>query len=519
MAKRAVVAVHGIGQHQPYEMSSALAQGLVRIARERGVVAAVEEIVPAPLPGGAPSPGRIYRIVTSADPDTFVDLYEAYWAPLTAGLTSFAGIVWWLFLNTFIPSRLLARPTVKTLFDVGVSALTLAIIGAAYYLLFGAFLQTTSAVARAVANPGASLGAGGALAALAAPAAAAPVYLPNVSLDFGRGVAGTAASWHILSAGWSAPARLPLGVLSIDTLGRILSPVTLVWLLATAAGVYALFQFVYRLGAVAVDPGDFTKHACGNAVILAASAAVYLLALGAVTPEFFTYGYVYVGFRLVNLSVRKYFVEYLGDIEVYVGRDSKSARFTAQEGIRGRAVDAVRSALMSRENYAEVVVLGHSLGSVVGLDAIRELRRQAGAALAAEDFRRLSTFVTFGSPLEKTRFFFDRVSPQNGSRWTEFLRDVQQTFIALIPRSGGAPEAEAAVSTAAPATEAHRIRWLNYWYFADVIANSLDSYNDRRFPDLVRTTRLPQPGPSPWVHSAYFDDDRFLRPVYAMLFS
>jgi hypothetical protein len=174
---------------------------------------------------------------------------------------------------------------------------------------------------------------------------------------------------------------------------------------------------------------------------------------------------------------------------------------------------------MSRENYAEVVVLGHSLGSVVGLDAIRELRRQAGAALAAEDFRRLSTFVTFGSPLEKTRFFFDRVSPQNGSRWTEFLRDVQQTFIALIPRSGGAPEAEAAVSTAAPATEAHRIRWLNYWYFADVIANSLDSYNDRRFPDLVRTTRLPQPGPSPWVHSAYFDDDRFLRPVYAMLFS
>jgi hypothetical protein len=498
MPQRAVVAVHGIGQQAPYEMARALADGLVRIAREHGAAAAVEQIAPAPRPGGPAPPGRIYRVVTSADRNTFVDIYEAYWAPLTAGLTSFPGIVWWLFLNTFIPSRLLGRPSAKTLFDAGVSGLTLAGIGVAYYLLFGAFLETTSAAA-------------GARAALSA---------PHVSFDFGRGLAGTVASWRILSASWPAPSRLALGVLSWDTLGRILAPVTLVWLLVTAAGAYALFQFVYRVGEVVTNPSGLLVHGLGNLLILAAAAAVYLLALGSVTPEFFTYGYVYVAFRLVNLSVKKYFVDYVGDIEVYVSRDTKSTRFTAREAIRGRAVDAMRTALLSGEDYADVLVLGHSLGSVVGLDALREVRRQAGTALPFDDFRRLSAFVTFGSPLEKTRFFFDRISPHDGGRWIEFLRDVQQTFRVVIPGRGGArrgPETPAPPGASGP-IGLHRIRWYNYWYFADVIANSLTSYNDWRMPDLVQATRLPQPGASPWVHSAYFDDGHFLRRLYAMLF-
>jgi hypothetical protein len=521
MAKRAVIAVHGIGQHQPYEMALSLAQGLVSTAEERGIGAGFGQIVPSPEPRGAAPAGRIYRVATSADPNSWVDIYEAYWAPLTAGLTSFLGIVWWLFFNTFIPSRMLSRPNGKGLFDVGVSALTLAAIGAAYYLLFGAFLQTTSAVAGATALSDASGGVGRSFAALAVPSGAASGYSPHLSVDFGRGLAGTAASWRILSGAPAAPSRLPLGILSIGTLGRILSPVTLVWLLATAVGVYALLQFVYRLGEVAADLSRILDHALGNLIILAASAAVYLLALGSVTPEFFTYGYVYLAFRLVNLSVKKYFVDYVGDIEVYVTRDSKSARFTAREAIRGRAVDAVLAALTSPEDYDEVLVFGHSLGSVVGLDALREVRRQAGSALAFEDFRRLSAFVTFGSPLEKTRFFFDRISPRDGGPWSQFLQDVQQTFVVQIPRPAGVPPAmpsarRAGASAAAP-TQQHRVRWFNYWYFADVIANSLDSYNDA-WPDLVQTVRLPQPGPSPWVHLTYFVDPHFRGPVYDMLF-
>ncbi len=492
MPKRAVVAVHGIGQHQPYEMARALAAGLVRMAEEHGATATVEEIVPTPQPGSETPPGRIYRVVTSTARDAFVDVYEAYWAPLTAGLTSFLGIMWWLFINTFIPSRIMRRPQGKALFDVGVSVVSVTLIAAAYYCLFGALLQTTDAVIQKRDG---------------GPA----VYMPQFTFNPGPGVSGTAKSLQILRGSWTAPSRLPLGRLSVGALGQLLSPVTLVSLLVTAAGVYALFQFIYRVGDVVTDLRDFGRRAVVNLVILGASAYVYLLVLGAVTPEFFAYGYVYVAYRLVNLWVKKYFVDYIGDIEVYVSRDSKCARFTAREQIRGRAVDAIRAALTSREDYAEVLVLGHSLGSVVGLDALREVRRQAGTALTFDQFRRLTAFVTFGSPLEKTRFFFDRISPNDGGRWIEFLREIQQTFRVLMPATGPVPGRE------------HRIRWYNFWYFADLIANSLESYNDSRMPDarmpdLVRVNQLPHPGTSPWVHSAYFDDDNFLRPIYALLF-
>ncbi len=489
MPKRAVVAVHGIGQHQPYEMAGALADGLVRVAEKQGASATVEQIVPKPQPGTDPPPGRIYRVVTSADPNTFVDVYEAYWAPLAAGLTSFLGIVWWLFINTFIPSRIMRRPNSKTLFDVTVSVVALVLIAAAYYWLFGALLQATQAVIQKL--DGRSI-----------------VYTPQFSFDLSHGVSRTLTSLQILNGSWAAPSKLPLGTLSVGSLGQVLSPVTLAWLLATAAGVYALFQFVYRAGQLVTDLSEFSRRAPANLIILAASAGVYLLALGSVTPQFFTYGYIYIAYRLVNLWVRKYFVDYIGDIEVYVSRDSKNTRFTAREQIRGRAVDAIRAALTSREDYAEVLVLGHSLGSVVGLDALREVRRQAGTALTLDQFRRLTAFVTFGSPLEKTRFFFDRISPDDGGRWIEFLLEIQQTFVLRVP---------APVVVPGPGQE-HRIRWYNFWYFADLIANSLESYNGARMPDLVTVSQLPQPGMSPWVHSAYFDDDNFLRPVYALLF-
>lgn len=495
MPKRAVVVVHGIGQHQPYEMARTLTDGLLRIAREADPGAWVEQFVPEVQADINTPPGRIYRVMKSTNEDMFVDVYEAYWAPLTAGLTSFLGIVWWLLINTFIPSRMVRRPSGKTLYDVAVSASVLAVVALAYYGLFGALLQTTTRVASVLDQ--------------------SRVYAPQVSFDLSRGILGTGQSLQLLRDSWIAPTRIPLGVLSVSNLGRVLSPVTLLYLLGTAVGVYALFQFLFQLGELLSDTREFARHILAHVIILGVAACVYLLALGSVVPEFFTYGYIYVASRLVNLGIQKYFVDYIGDIEVYVTRDSKSARFIARDQIRGRAVDAIKAAVTSREDYAEVLVLGHSLGSVVGLDALRELRRQAGTVLSLDQFNRLTTFITFGSPLEKTRFFFDRVSPDDGGRWMEFLREIQQTFLQQFPLPlQQAPPGQ----KPKPTGLAHRIHWHNFWYFADIIANSLESYNDFPVRDLVQVTQLPQPGASPWVHSMYLVDDRFLRPLYARLF-
>ncbi len=107
MARRAIIVIHGIGQAQPYEMARTFAAGLLRIAQTRNMgTPTVAQIIPRmpPQPDAQVPPTRVYRFISSAADDAFVDVYEAYWAPLATGMTSFLGIVWWLLINTFIPT-------------------------------------------------------------------------------------------------------------------------------------------------------------------------------------------------------------------------------------------------------------------------------------------------------------------------------------------------------------------------------------------------------------------------------
>lgn len=502
MAKRAIVVVHGIGQAKPYEMARVFADGLRRVALQgNDGIPWVTQVAPevAPVPSAQP-PGRIYRFVRSTAPDAYVDIYEAYWAPLTAGGTNFLSIVWWLLVNTFVPTRLLGWPSRKTFSDVGFATAFLVLVAAVYYWLFGGFILATRDVLKELAKE------------LAGTNPPVPLVhpLPPLSMIFG---ASLRELGHLCWDGWGAPWSVALGNVGAGSLGNVLAPVTFGWLVATVVGVYALAQFLFRLAELAGDlagggPGRAALFASplrpvANLVVLAVWGGLYLAASGYVTPAFFAFGYIYIAFQLVNLWVKKYFVDYIGDIQIYVTRDSKSGRFVIRDEIRERAIDAITSALLSAEEYEEVLVFGHSLGSVIGLDAIRELRRALGGIVTPAQFNRLTAFVTFGSPLEKTRFFFERVSPDDPGPWRDFLEDIELTFLADA--------------------ETRRIYWTNFWYFADLVANSLGSYNsglasrDGEERKLVRIYELPARRGRIWVHSDYAMDDNFLKPVYRRL--
>lgn len=513
MPKRAAVVIHGIGQQQPYQTARGLADGLRKMAQQArtDVASVVAQVIPAMLPGrvarrtgqeaapepappSAPAvpPGRVYRVTSG---EAIVDVYEAYWAPLTTGLTSFLGIVWWLLVNTFVPSRLVRLPGRKTLYDVTFASVFLFTAAVVYYFLFGALLLTTHEVLDVLGK------------------ATPPLLADRPSFDPRSGADTAVRSFgHLLTLSWNAPWTIELGAAGLGSLSRALSPVTLGWLLLTVLGIYCLFQFLFRIVELIGDLLDPRERAgllgaparlIGHLAIAAAFGYAYVVAESGVTPTFFAYGTIYVVFQLAYLGLKKYFVDYIGDIEVYVTRDSKSSRFAAREAVRERAIGAIKAALTSTERYDEVVVLGHSLGSVIGLDAIRELRREAGrTALAPEHYDRLVSFVTFGSPLEKTRFFFQRTSPDDPGQWTEFLAEIQQIF-----KQDG---------------ETRRIYWTNFWYFADVVANSLDTYNGEGMPNLVQSYNLPKPRTKHWynlfwVHSEYVADERFLGPVYRRL--
>jgi len=506
MPKRAAVVIHGIGRQQPYQTARAFADGLISVASEKP---SLEQIIPQMRPDqaagtsgqalpqshGQVPPGRVYRITSG---NTMIDVYEAYWAPLTTGLTSFLGLLWWLSVNTFVPSRLLSVPTRKTVHDVSVAIFFLAIVTVVYYFLFGALLLTTHEVLLDLGSP-----------------PKPPLLAGPPSWDPRPGWANAVGSfWHLLKDSWRAPWTIELGKVGLGSISNVLSPVTLGWLLYTVVGIYCMFQFLYRITELVGDLRDRDERVkllrwppwpiprwrlIVHLLIALAFGYVYVAVSSGVKPKFFAYGTIYVMFQLAYLAVRTTFVDYIGDIEVYVTRDSKSARFAAREEIRSRAVDVIKAALMSAEKYEDVVVLGHSLGSVIGLDAIREVRREAGRTdLTQADFRALKSFVTFGSPLEKTRFFFERLSPDDPRQWRGFLREIQQTF--------------------AQDADTGRISWTNFWYFPDVVANSLATYNSEEMPDLLESFELSSPWYAFfWAHNQYVVDKQFLGPILRRL--
>lgn len=158
-----------------------------------------------------------------------------------------------------------------------------------------------------------------------------------------------------------------------------------------------------------------------------------------------------LGFAFV---LKRMFVDYLGDVALYTTADQNSAFYATRTAIRTEATRRVRHLLRDKQ-YASVAIAGHSLGSVIGYDAINLLRAEAklppptgvrgafntlerlvaklggsdadeakdlleqleravgepiepseASHVTIDELARLKTFITFGSPLNKVLYFF-----------------------------------------------------------------------------------------------------------------
>jgi hypothetical protein len=116
---------------------------------------------------------------------------------------------------------------------------------------------------------------------------------------------------------------------------------------------------------------------------------------------------------LLSGGVRRFLVQYLGDVAVYVESHTVDRFAELRSRIRECVTDRARAVYSATgaEAYDRVVVVGHSLGSVVSYDVLNQLLcedaidRQAGGP-GREVARRTPLFLTFGSPLDKTAFIF-----------------------------------------------------------------------------------------------------------------
>jgi len=122
---------------------------------------------------------------------------------------------------------------------------------------------------------------------------------------------------------------------------------------------------------------------------------------------------------VVALVLKRVFIDYLADVALYTMADENSGFFQTRAAILKEATRKIR-ALLRDPCYTSVAIAGHSLGSVIGYDAINWLRveaqlppvdaagggRAAGAPVTAAELSKLKTFITFGSPLNKVIYFF-----------------------------------------------------------------------------------------------------------------
>jgi pimeloyl-ACP methyl ester carboxylesterase len=218
-------------------------------------------------------------------------------------------------------------------------------------------------------------------------------------------------------------------------------------------------------------------------------------------------------------------VGYVGDVAVYVNADAKAASYEVRSKILEGAREALLRLLRSPEDYERIVLVGHSLGSVIAYDLINRLLDEVRAAytnapggtsrakLSSLELRKLRGLATFGSPLDKVYYFFRAQVPAQQPIRAQILSFMHGFRRAPSNRRYGAFEFQKYVIPE-PAPD---FTWINLWALADPVSGHLDFYRVAGGSTLRSTANqfeLPYPM-TQWgrAHVRYWSDPE----VYARI--
>jgi pimeloyl-ACP methyl ester carboxylesterase len=168
--------------------------------------------------------------------------------------------------------------------------------------------------------------------------------------------------------------------------------------------------------------------------------------------------------------VRYFLIEYVGDVAAYISpyKDSKfdEIRTKIQNiglGV-GKTVYGFGPESPTVPHYQKIVVVGHSLGSVLAYDTLNALMNLDNVSAPhnrREVVERTRALVTFGSPLDKTAFIF-RMQTKNDQSW---IREQLAASAQPLIVSYGLYRPDS-------------FEWINIWSKADIISGELNYYDD-----------------------------------------
>lgn len=211
--------------------------------------------------------------------------------------------------------------------------------------------------------------------------------------------------------------------------------------------------------------------------------------------------------------VRYFIIEYVGDVAAYVSpyKDSKFDELRQQiqkVGLDiGKVIYGFGASQETVPRYDKIVVVGHSLGSVLAYDTLDALINTDSVSAPADRrgvVARTRALITFGSPLDKTAFIF-RMQVRDSQGWIrEQMVASAQPLILDYARYRPAP-----------------FEWVNIWSKADIISGELNYYDDPddpRHPPNKPPCVVNMRDPKSWIpfyaHVQYWNNPSLREQLY-----
>ena len=172
--------------------------------------------------------------------------------------------------------------------------------------------------------------------------------------------------------------------------------------------------------------------------------------------------------------------------------------------------------------YDRIVVLGHSLGSVIAYDTLNAMINIAAAKLRLGQpnpvVERTRALITFGSPLDKTAYLFRLQLSRISNRPLESEGLLREAMVSAVqPLITDYP-----AYRFNPIPPPHRPKWINLWSKMDIISGSLDYYDDPAMnaadPRHVQNFIDPQAWIPLAAHNQYWTNKLLRKAAYDELF-
>jgi len=197
------------------------------------------------------------------------------------------------------------------------------------------------------------------------------------------------------------------------------------------------------------------------------------------------------------LIVRYLLVQYVGDVAAYISPYKSSKFDEVRRRIQKVGWDVGK--VIYGLDYSRIVMVGHSLGSVLAYDTLNALINLEQTKPAKPVLARTPALITFGSPLDKTAFIFRM---QRADWIREQMAAAMQPLILEYDQKHRPPG----------------FTWVNLWSTWDIISGALDYYDRPDVPGTdprhVQNQKDPGANVPLWAHVQYWKNPALRKLLY-----